>query len=82
MSERDWTKCLTLVSNSRFNDQHKQGGPMWSLEKENFHSENEKVHMSSKIYEGNGYGLDVFKILRSVCCAWCVAKVPVHALQN
>lgn len=25
MSERDWTKCSTLVSHSRFNDQHKQG---------------------------------------------------------
>lgn len=36
---------------------------MWSLKKENFHSGNEKVHMSSKIYEGNGYGLDLVLLI-------------------
>ena len=54
---------MTLVSHSRFNDRHKRGGLMWSLKKENFHSGNEKVHMSSKIYEGNGYGLDLVLLI-------------------
>jgi hypothetical protein len=55
-----WTTSSEFVNKSRFKSQHNSGDLYDNLRAmRNFHFNNEQdIHMSSKNYENNGYGLD------------------------